>query len=160
MLTKPKNGWTIFSLEGTYGYELSYLDDIALEWLDQAIFGLETMKPFCVKGFLEPLRFLCVVSYWNCHILIEEDGHYPIRADSVHHEVSYTSMLEFCQYLYEDINQYFDEWVDFVEYMYFQESDRENKQILLKDKLNKLQKLIIEKKENFGEDDAFFLIQF
>ena len=53
MLTKPENGWTGFSLEGTSTYGLSYLDDIAFEWLDQAIHGLETLSPFCVKGFLE-----------------------------------------------------------------------------------------------------------
>ena len=62
MLTKPENGWTGFGLEGTSTYGLSYLDDIAFEWLDQAIHGLETLSPFCVKGFLEPNRMLCVVS--------------------------------------------------------------------------------------------------
>ena len=65
MLTKPYYGWTDFSLEGTSVYGLSYLDDIAFEWLDQAIHGLETMLPFCVKGFLEPGRMLCTVSFWN-----------------------------------------------------------------------------------------------
>lgn len=34
MLTKPHNGWTSFSLEGTHTYRLSYLDDIAIEWLE------------------------------------------------------------------------------------------------------------------------------
>lgn len=46
MLTKPENGWTGFGLEGTSTYGLSYLDDIAFEWLDQAIHGLETLSPF------------------------------------------------------------------------------------------------------------------
>lgn len=40
MLTKPEWGWTDFSLEGTSAYGLSYLDDIPVEWLDQAIHGL------------------------------------------------------------------------------------------------------------------------
>ena len=68
MLSKPKYGWSDFQLEGTAVYSLSYLDDIAYEWLEQAIHGLETLMPFCVKGFMEPERFLCLVSYWNCHI--------------------------------------------------------------------------------------------
>ena len=59
MLTKPVNGWSDFQLDHTSVYGLSYLDDIAFEWIDQAIHGLETMMPFCVKGFLEPDRF-CV----------------------------------------------------------------------------------------------------
>ena len=50
MLTKPYYGWTDFSLEGTSVYGLSYLDDIAFEWLDQAIHGLETMLPFLCQG--------------------------------------------------------------------------------------------------------------
>ena len=35
MLSCPVNGWTLFSLEGTESQLLSYLDDIAPEWLDQ-----------------------------------------------------------------------------------------------------------------------------
>ena len=54
----PVNGWTLFSLEGTESQLLSYLDDIAPEWLDQAIHGLKTLQPFCVKGFLEPMRMI------------------------------------------------------------------------------------------------------
>ena len=66
MLTKPEHGWTEFSLEGAPTYTLSYLDDIALEWTAQAIHGLETMLPFCVKGFMEPRRlqrnFKCILA--------------------------------------------------------------------------------------------------
>ena len=50
MLSKPLYGWTDFQLEGTSVYGLSYLDDIAFEWMDQAIRGLETLRPFCVAG--------------------------------------------------------------------------------------------------------------
>lgn len=50
MLSKPKYGWSDFKLEGTSTYGLSYLDDIAFEWLDQATHGLKTMQPFYVKG--------------------------------------------------------------------------------------------------------------
>ena len=41
MLIMPVNGWSDFQLEGTSLYGLSYLDDIAFEWVDQAIHGLE-----------------------------------------------------------------------------------------------------------------------
>lgn len=73
MLTKPKNGWTDFNLLGCDTYSLSYLDDIAFDWIKQAIYGLQTMLPFCVRGFLEPNRFICVVSYYNCYIIVSDD---------------------------------------------------------------------------------------
>lgn len=73
MLGKPQYGWSDFQLEHTSIYSLSYLDDIAFEWVEQAIHGLESMRPFCVKGFLEPNRLLCVVSYWNCYIICENE---------------------------------------------------------------------------------------
>lgn len=103
MLSCPVNGWTLFSLEGTESQLLSYLDDIAPEWLDQAIHGLKTLQPFCVKGFLEPMRMICVVSYWSCHILVEDDDRDPLNPEEVLHEISHTSMLEFCRQLRDDI---------------------------------------------------------
>ena len=60
MLIKPYNGWSDFQLNGTSLYELSYIDDIAFEWVEQAIHEIETMLPFCVKGFMEAGRF-CVL---------------------------------------------------------------------------------------------------
>ena len=47
MLSKPKQGWTEFSLGGVEA-DLSYLTNVPIEWLDQAIHGLETLKPFAV----------------------------------------------------------------------------------------------------------------
>ena len=78
MLTKPEAGWSDFSLDGTSVYPLSYLDNIPFEWLDDAIHGLETLNPFCVKGFMEPGRFICVVSFWNCHIICEDEDRDPL----------------------------------------------------------------------------------
>ena len=40
MLSKPDAGWTDFQLEGTSIYGLSYLNDIAFDWLEEAIHGL------------------------------------------------------------------------------------------------------------------------
>ena len=152
MLTKPKSGWSDFSLDGCNTYGLSYLDDIAFEWIDQAIHGLETMNPFCVKGFLEPNRFLCTVSYWNCHITIEDDERYPLDREDVINEVSHTSMIEFCRYLYEDINQYTDQWVLFMDY---KELDAEARKKNLIKKLDRLKELITENEEHFGENRCF-----
>lgn len=152
MLTKPVYGWSKFQLEGTSVYELSYLDDIAFDWLTQAIHGLETLLPFCVKGNLEPNRFLCTVSYWNCHIVYEDEERFPLKKELVINEISHTSMLEFCRYLYEDISQNMDEWISFVGYVKYDMDERKKD---LEQKLARLKELITEKEELFGEKRGF-----
>lgn len=152
MLTRPIHGWSDFQLDGTSTYGLSYLDDIAFEWVDQAIHGLEVMLPFCVKGFLEPNRFLCTVSYWNCHIVCEDDERYPLSKDDIKNEFSHTNMLQFCQYLYDDITQNLDEWVSFTDY---EEINNDGRREELTQKLMYLKKLISERKEWFSENRCF-----
>lgn len=51
MLSKPQYGWTEFKLDGTKKYNLSYLDDIAFEWLDQSIWGAREYEPILCEGF-------------------------------------------------------------------------------------------------------------
>ena len=152
MLTKPVYGWSDFQLEGTGVYGLSYLDDIAFEWVERAIHGLETMRPFCVKGFLEPNRFLCTVSYWNCHLVCEDDERYPLNQEELIHEFSHTSMLQFCQYLYEDVSQNINEWASFVDY---EDLDIDKRKAELAQKLECLKNLIAERTEWFGEHRCF-----
>lgn len=152
MLTKPIRGYSVFQLEGTSAYALSDLDDIAFEWLEQAIHGLETMLPFCVKGFLEPQRFLCTVSYWNCHIICEDDECHPLCQEDVINELSHTSMLQFCQYLYDDISQNLDEWAAFMGY---RDIDTSKRRTALVEKLEHLKQLISEKEEYFGQNRCF-----
>ena len=155
MLSKPQAGWSDFHLEGTSTYGLSYLDDIAFEWLDQAIHGLQTLQPFCVKGFLEPDRFLCMVSYWNCHVLIEDDERHQLVKDDIVVEYSHTSMLDFCKCLYDDISENIEEWAAFVDYGYDDNYPMEEKKKVLEDKLKTLKYLIISKTEDFGDNRCF-----
>lgn len=152
MLTKSKYGWTDFSLEGTCTYELSYLDDIPMEWIDQAIHGLENLLPFCVKGYLEPGRMLCTVSYWNCHIIYEEDERTPLEPDDVSNEFSHTSMLDFCKMLYTDLSACIDDWASFVDYG---NVDVAAKKTQLITKLARLKELIEENKVNFDNNHTF-----
>ena len=154
MLSKPQYGWTEFCLSGTSTYQLSYLDDIAFDWVDQAIQGLHTMLPFCVKGFLEPNRFLCVVSYWNCHIIIENDGDDIFRDDDVHTEYAHTSMLDFCRLLHHDISNNIDDWVSFADYHGRKEASAERKAKLI-EKLKTLEKLIEISENRFGPNRCF-----
>ncbi|MCI9052453.1 MAG: hypothetical protein HFI05_11160 [Lachnospiraceae bacterium] len=152
MLTKPVYGWSNFQLEDTSIYALSYLDDIAFEWVEQAIHGLETMLPFCVKGYLEPNRFLCTVSYWNCHIICEDDERYPLHKENVINEFSHTSMLQFCQYLYDDISQNINEWISFTDY---EDIDVVKRNEVLTQKLMHLKRLLSEREEWFGVNRCF-----
>ena len=152
MLTKPEAGWSDFSLDGTSVYHLSYLDNIPFEWLDDAIHGLETLNPFCVKGFMEPDRFICVVSFWNCHIICEDEERDPLDPQSTIHEISHTSMLQFCQQLYDDISENLDDWACW-DYDSELEFDTNKEELIIK--LARLKELIAENKEHFGEDRGF-----
>ena len=154
MLEKPVYGWSNFQLEGTSQYGLSYLDDIAFIWVEQAIHGLEEMLPFCVKGFMEPNRFLCVVSYWNCHIICEDDSRDPLNEENIINEVSHTSMLQFCQHLYNDIHQSIDEWASFIDCDEAQMDITKRKEDLSK-KLSYLKDLISKSEERFGKNRCF-----
>ena len=148
MLTKPDAGWSDFQLDGTSIYGLSYLDDIASDWLEQAIHGLETMNPFCVKAYMEPGRFLCVVSYYNCHIICENEEKRLLNKEDIETEYSHTSMIDFCKFLYNDIHEYIDEWTTFVDYGEF---DFEEHKKELENKLERLKNLITEREKDFNE---------
>ena len=152
MLTKPEAGWSDFSLDGTSVYTLSYLDDIPFEWLDEAIHGLEILNPFCVKGFMEPERFICVVSFWNCHIICEDEDRDPLDPQNTTHEISHTSMLQFCQQLYDDISKNLDDWACWD---YDPELDFDTNKEELIIKLARLKELIAENEEYFGENHCF-----
>ena len=152
MLTKPEGGWSDFSLDGRSLYTLGYLDNIPFEWLDEAIHGLETLNPFCVKGFMEPGRFICVVSFWNCHIICEDEDKDPLIPQNTRHEISHTSMLQFCQQLYDDISENLDDWACWD---YDSELDFDTNKEELIIKLARLKELIAENEEHFGEDRCF-----
>ena len=110
------------------------------------------MLPFCVKGFLEPGRMLCTVSFWNCHIVIEDDEREPLKKEAVINEYSHTSMIHFCKYLYSDISSNVGEWASFVDYP---KADTEQKRRQLLQKLEKLKQLISESEPSFGKGRCF-----
>lgn len=152
MLSRPKSGWTDFSL-GMKEYGLSYLTNIPVEWLDQAIHGLETLEPFAVHGVLEPGRMICVVSYWNCHIIVEEEERVKLEAEDVAYEICNVDMLHFCKMLYRDILDDIEEWCC------WDCDESTDTEIVKKDinkKLEKLSELISERTDYFGLNRGFF----
>ncbi|WP_299458075.1 hypothetical protein [uncultured Rikenella sp.] len=140
MLTRPKGGWTDFSLEGTSEYGLSYVDDIAFEWLDQAIHGLETLAPFCVTGYMEPDRMVCVVSLRRCHVFVEDEDTSAMVEDYAPEEAP-VGMIDFCKRLYEDIGADIEGWAAFGSWRDEKEGLEARKQRLV-GRLERLKNLI------------------
>ncbi|MFQ8582552.1 MAG: hypothetical protein ACLSA6_08445 [Holdemania massiliensis] len=68
------------------------------------------------------------------------------------HELSHTSMLQFCQCLYEDVSQNINEWASFVDY---EDLDIDKRKAELDQKLECLKNLIAERTEWFGEHRCF-----
>lgn len=137
MLSKPQHGWTVFSLSES-SYSLSYLSNIPLEWLEKAIFGLETLLPFEVYGYCEPGRIVCTVDFGECRIYFEDDEH--IIDDSSYENVS-IRMLDFCKALHKDILDYIDDWSRWNSSYNLTKED-------IQSRLDRLQRLICTK-ENF-----------
>jgi len=107
MLTKPEYGWTDFHIDDTYTYQLSYITDVAIDWLDTAIFGLENGLPFTVSGRCEPGRMLCTVTDEYCYVVFtDEEGETVEEFHSVR-----LGMVDFCKALYKDISENIDVWV-------------------------------------------------
>ena len=138
---------------------MSYLNDIPFEWLNQAIHGLKTMSPFAVHGFCEPGRVLCLVSYWNCHIIFEDDDRKELISSETQWEFAHVNMLDFCKILHADISQNLDAWSEWVNI--FAETEREYNKVkqkrkkLLEKKLSELEKLIQKNEKNFDEHHGF-----
>ena len=99
MLSKPQHGWTVFSL-GESNYFLSYLSNIPLEWLERAIFGLETLLPFEVYGYCEPGKMVCTVGFSECRIIFKDDKY---RKEDSSSEIVPVYMLDFCKTLHKEI---------------------------------------------------------
>lgn len=111
MLSKPESGQTELTF-GNNKYSLSYLKDVSVEWLDSAIIGLKNLKPFVVHGFLEPWRVMCVVSFYNIHLFVEDDDNEVLDPNESNYEVIHMNMLEFCENLYNDIKDNLKEWIN------------------------------------------------
>lgn len=152
MLSKPKCGWTTFNL-GENEYELSYLTDVANEWINGAIYGLKTLTPFTVYGFLEGWRMICTVSYWNTHIFCEDDENVELDDTKSNYNTVHIKMIDFCQMLYDDINESIDEWAKW--YM-GEEADMEKNKKRLNDSLSKLKELIEKRQYDFSKNRNFF----
>lgn len=151
MLSIPQFGCVWFQLNDTELYSLSNIDDIAFDWIEQAINGLSTDNPFCVKGNLEPWNFLCVVSYYNCHVICEDNSNRKYESKDLYRDLSHTSMIDFCQELHDDVKNSLEAWVDWLSHGNQDPEQRNGRRTKLEKKLNQLQELIdIKREKGFG----------
>lgn len=111
MLSIPDAGWSMFHISDDHQYNLSYLTDVADEWLENAIHGLRTLSPFAVHGYCEPGRMVCMVSYYACYVVFEGDGMFDKPPGYRDLYGVGLSMIDFCRCLYKDIHDNLDEWV-------------------------------------------------
>ena len=139
MLSRPEDGWTYFQPGKENRYRLSYLTDVAVDWLTQAIHGLETMDVFSVHGFSEPGRMVCTVSYWSCYVIFEDDGPAPVCEDITHLHIN---MIE----------ESFDAWVHWDD-----DSLEEGGEEAVRARAEKLRALLGELKRLVGENEDCFL---
>ena len=157
MLSQPQDGWTIFRLGEKTEYRLSYLTDVACDWLDRAIYGLETLDVFSVHGFSEPGRMICTVSYWNCYTIFEGDSDSEVCREVY---TCHISMLSFCRQLAADIGDHLDAWVHWDDEPLEEAEDPEaaarERRAMLQGKLDRLNRLLDEHEEDFAEDGGFF----
>lgn len=158
MLSVPDFGWSKFCIPNTKTYSLSYLTDVALEWIKSATYGLKNLTPFAVEGFCEPGRMLCTVSFWKCYVLLEEEDKNgallegPVAIDM--------SMADFCQELYKDINDNLEAWVTwFTCGSYEKDDDRfdlDDRREDLVNALTDLKETIDSESKKFKGGTAFF----
>lgn len=159
MLTKPERGWTDFQLDENTGiYGISYLTDIAMEWLDEAIHGLGTMSVFSVHGMCEPGRMICTVSCWNTHVIFE--GEEP-DARCIDTEHVHMNMLDFCRMLHDEISENLVAWVCWDEYYVFKKHPQyilslKKRRQDLQDRLDLLNDLIDQQARHFGPNRYIF----
>lgn len=110
MLSKPENGWTVFSL-GDFQAEVSYLVDIPFDWLISCKNALKHNIP--LSFFLELEGESCIVtSYgYDTHMIINrrDDGY---RLKTVHN----VNFMDVSGMLLKDIRLYFDDWVTWYDF--------------------------------------------
>ena len=148
MFSNIHAGWVRFQLPGTSACDLSYLTPIPLEWLDAAIHGLETLQPFCVKGYLEPGRMICTVSYGHCYMICEDQAVNDAAMLDIQH--STMGLLEFCQQLADDIQRDLDAWACFYA------SSKPDDKALLERKLAQLCQLIRKREGILAGQNSFY----
>jgi hypothetical protein len=138
MFTKPEHGWTNLQL-GDFSERASYLMDIPNDCLDAFIYAIQNHVPAAVYFDAEGWDFHLISSYYQTYIILDKDNVKTFLIDK--------SFNELAKELIDDIESYFNEWINWECYRDEDDNvyinDRKN---TLDEKLSILKSLIKYKK--------------
>ena len=123
MLTKPKAGWTILQI-GDFMERASYLTDIPNDCLDAFIHALQNNTPAVIFFDAEGWDFHLIASYYQSYVIVdkEEATVYLIEKN----------IKELAKELYNDINNNFDDWLNWDFYNSVEEREENKRSIMTK----------------------------
>jgi len=130
MLTKPLHGWTHLNF-GNFSERASYLTDVPNDCLDAFIYALQTNNPAVVYFDAERYEFHLIASYYESYIIRDREDNkvdtYIIEKD----------VIELAKELVNDIEKYFDDWLNWECYDDSGEYAEVNREVF-KEKLSRL----------------------
>ena len=131
MLTKPSHGWTDLHIDN-FSERASYLTDIPNDCLDAFIYALQNGNPAVIFFDAEGWDFHLIASYYCSYVVVDKDNAEVYVIDK--------TIKELAKELYNDINNNFDDWLDWDLYDTIEE--REKNKRGLRNKLAQLYLLI------------------
>lgn len=106
MLSKPEHGWSTVTIED-FEAPVSYLVDVPFDWLRTCINGLKYHTPIALHIDEEGVDDL-ITSYWFGTYIIVQDW----NEEETFHSYEETNYIDIAYMLYQDIKNYFEEWVN------------------------------------------------
>ena len=107
MFSKPKHGWTNLKL-GDFSQRASYLTDIPNDCLDAFIYAIQNKVPVAISFDAEGWDFHLVSSYYQTYIILDKEDVKTFVIDK--------DFKEIAKVLINNIESYFDEWVNWEWY--------------------------------------------
>lgn len=145
MFTKPKNGWTDILLGDFEGLG-SYIQDVPVEAMDACIRALRDDVPVELHFDEEGSEFTLTADET---VKIVAQGYYGPEEYEVR-----LSKLELIQEILEDMEKFFEDWVEWpAEYVFFEDDEKEAKQAFYEERVILLQGLLEELKEEMAKQD-------
>lgn len=135
MLTKPEHGWTNLQI-GDFSERASYLTDVPNDCLDAFIHALQNGNPAVIFFDAEGWDFHLIASYYCSYIVVDKDKAEVFMVDK--------TIKELAKELYEDINNNFDDWVNWESYEDDTDEEKAIKKEMLTTKLSQLNMEILD----------------
>ena len=143
MFAKPRNGWTDILLGDFEGLG-SYIQDVPVEVMEACISALKKDAPLELHFDEEGSEFTLTADE---DIEIVAQGYYGPE----NYEVKMSKMELICEIL-EDMEAYFEDWVEFSEeYAYFEDDEAEQKQAFYDERVIVLNALLDELKAELSQ---------